>query len=71
MARILGVNQKTAWKLGRAIRELMDDRDRVAGRLSGVIVAQNDDHLETDPRGSRVGGLLCGAVGLELRRPPE
>jgi hypothetical protein len=25
MARLLGVNQKTAWKIGHAIRELMDD----------------------------------------------
>lgn len=37
MARILGVNQKTAWKLGHAIRELMDDRGRVTGQLSGVV----------------------------------
>ncbi|UWR28151.1 IS1595 family transposase [Sulfitobacter sp. S223] len=27
MARLLGVNQKTAWKMGHAIRELMDDRN--------------------------------------------
>ncbi len=27
MARILGVSQKTAWKMGHAIRELMDDRN--------------------------------------------
>lgn len=37
MSRMLGVNQKTAWRLGHAIRELMDDRDRIAGRLSGVV----------------------------------
>ncbi|SDW24831.1 IS1595 family transposase [Allgaiera indica] len=37
MARILGVNQKTAWKLGHAIRELMDDREGIAGRLSGIV----------------------------------
>ncbi len=37
MARILGVNQKTAWKLGHAIRELMDDRDAVSARLAGVV----------------------------------
>jgi transposase-like protein len=37
MSRILGVNQKTAWKLGHAIRELMDDRQGIAGRLSGVV----------------------------------
>lgn len=37
MSRLLGVNQKTAWKLGHAIRELMDDRHGVAGRLSGVV----------------------------------
>jgi hypothetical protein len=37
MARLLGVNQKTAWKLGHAIREMMDDRHGIAGRLSGVV----------------------------------
>jgi transposase-like protein len=37
MSRILGVNQKTAWKLGHAIRELMDDRDQIAGHLTGVV----------------------------------
>ncbi len=37
MSRILGVNQKTAWKLGHAIREMMDDRQGIAGRLSGVV----------------------------------
>lgn len=26
-ARLIGVNQKTAWKMGHAIRELMDDRN--------------------------------------------
>lgn len=36
-ARTLGVNQKTAWKLGHAVRELMDDRDGVVGRLRGVV----------------------------------
>ncbi len=37
MARILGVNQKTAWKMGHAIRELMDDREAVSARLNGVV----------------------------------
>lgn len=37
MSRMLSVNQKTAWKLGHAIREIMDDRHEVAGRLSGVV----------------------------------
>lgn len=32
MSRILGVNQKTAWKLGNAIREMMDDRQDITGR---------------------------------------
>lgn len=27
LARLLGVNQKTAWKMGHAIREMMDDRN--------------------------------------------
>lgn len=27
MGRLLGVNQKTAWKMGHAIREMMDDRN--------------------------------------------
>ena len=33
MARLLGVNQKTAWKMGNAIRELMDDRHGEYPRL--------------------------------------
>lgn len=37
MSRILGVNQKTAWKLGHAIRELMDDREKISSQLSGVV----------------------------------
>ncbi len=37
MARMRGVNQKTAWKLGHAIREMMDDRQGIAGRLSGAV----------------------------------
>lgn len=37
MSRVLGVNQKTAWKLGHAIREMMDDRQGIAERLSGVV----------------------------------
>lgn len=36
-ARILGTNQKTAWKLGHAIRKLMDDGDLIAGRLPGMV----------------------------------
>lgn len=37
LARILGVNQKTAWKMGHAIRELMDDREAVSARMNGVV----------------------------------
>lgn len=37
MSRILGVNRKTAWKIGHAVREMMDDRQDIAGRLSGVV----------------------------------
>ena len=37
MARMLGVNQKTAWKLGHAIRELMDDREEIASQLGGIV----------------------------------
>jgi len=37
LARILGVNQKTAWKMGHAIRELTDDREAVSARLNGVV----------------------------------
>ncbi len=36
MARILGVNQKAAWKMDHGIRELMDDREAVSARLNGV-----------------------------------
>jgi transposase-like protein len=37
MARILGVNQKTAWKMGHAIRELMDDREGRLPQLEGIV----------------------------------
>lgn len=37
MWRILGANQKTSWKLGHAIREMTDDRQGFAERLSGVV----------------------------------
>lgn len=36
MARILGVNQKTAWKIGHAIRELMDDRELTCPPKTGA-----------------------------------
>jgi hypothetical protein len=35
--KILGVNQKTAWTLGHAVTELMDDREGIARRLDGVV----------------------------------
>ena len=37
MARELGVNQKTAWKMGHAIRELMDDRNLELAPLDEVV----------------------------------
>lgn len=37
MPRLLGVNQKTGWKLGHAIREMMDDRDNEYLPLSGDV----------------------------------
>ena len=37
MARLLGVSQKTAWKMGHAIRELMADRGGEYLRLSGEV----------------------------------
>jgi transposase-like protein len=37
LTQILGVNQKTAWKLGHTIRELMDDREGIASQLSGIV----------------------------------
>lgn len=54
MARLLGVNQKTAWKMGHAIREMMDDRN---GELPPL-----DDIVEVDE--GYVGGApksLSGA----------
>lgn len=42
MSRILGVNQKTAWKLRHAIRELMDDREGIASPLSGIVEVDED-----------------------------
>lgn len=37
MARLLGVNQKTAWKMGHAIRELMQDWGREHLPLTGEV----------------------------------
>lgn len=37
MGRLLGVNQKTAWKLGHAIREMMDDRNRELLPLEDIV----------------------------------
>jgi transposase-like protein len=39
MARLLDVNQKIAWKMGHAIRELMDDRHGEYPRLQGEVEA--------------------------------
>ena len=54
MGRLLGINQKSAWKLGHAIRELMDDRNLELPPL--------DDAVEVDE--AYVGGApksLSGA----------
>lgn len=37
MARLIGVNQKTAWKLGHAIREMMDRNGLRGAKLSGIV----------------------------------
>ncbi|OIQ75823.1 ISXO2-like transposase domain protein [mine drainage metagenome] len=37
MARILGVSQKTAWKMGHAIREMMDQYGARSDVLSGTV----------------------------------
>ena len=37
IARLLGVNQKTAWKMGHAIREMMDDRNGELLPLEDII----------------------------------
>jgi transposase-like protein len=37
MGRLLGVNQKTAWKMGHAIRELMDDRNDELPPLEDIV----------------------------------
>jgi len=37
MARLLGVNQKTAWKMGHAIREMMDDRNAELLPLEDIV----------------------------------
>lgn len=53
MARLLGVNQKTAWKMGHAIREMMDDRN---GELMPL-----DDIVEVDE--AYVGGAPKSLFG--------
>lgn len=49
MARLLGVNQKTAWKMGHAIREMMDDRNGELLPL-GDIVEIDDAYVGGAPK---------------------
>lgn len=37
MSRMRGVTRRIAWKLSHVIREMMDDRQGAAGRVSGVV----------------------------------
>lgn len=37
MARLLGVNQKTAWKMGHAVREMMDERNGELMPLEDIV----------------------------------
>lgn len=37
MARLLGVNQETAWKMGHAVREMMDDRNAEQLALEDIV----------------------------------
>jgi hypothetical protein len=58
MARLLGVNQKTAWKMGHAIREMMDDRN---GELLPL-----EDIVEVDE--AYVGGAPKSLSGAYNKR---
>lgn len=63
MSRLLGVNQKTAWKMGHAIRELMDDRNNEFADL-GEIVEVDEAYIGGAPKtlfGARATpGKGCG-----------
>lgn len=37
MGRLLGITQKSAWKLGHAIREMMDARGETGRKLAGIV----------------------------------
>lgn len=37
MARVPGVTQSTAWRLGHSIREMMHDRDGKGPQLKGIV----------------------------------
>lgn len=56
MAHLLGVNQKTAWKMSHAIRELMDDRHGEYPLLQGEIEV-DEGYLGGAPKS------LAGAAG--------
>jgi len=49
LAKYLGVTQKTAWKVGHAVRALMQSHTNAAGRLGGI-VELDEKYLGGKPR---------------------
>jgi hypothetical protein len=57
MARLLGVNQKTAWKMGHAIREMMGDRNGESLPLEDI--AEVDRRAREHGRHRDLPGATC------------
>lgn len=67
MSRLLGVTQATAWRLGHAIRTMMDDRD--AAPLSGIVDIDLK-HLGGAPRRRKDGQKSKRGKGTSKPRVP-
>jgi hypothetical protein len=76
LAKLLGVNQKTAWKIGHAIRAMMGVHANAVGLLSGVVELDEKylggkprfQHGTTHPRG-KATKKTCVHVAVSRKGP--
>lgn len=76
LARWLGVNQKTAWKVGHAVRAIMDVHADTMGKLTGIVELDEKylggkprfQHGVTHPRG-RGTKKACVHVAVSRKGP--
>lgn len=66
LARLLGVNQKTAWKMGHAIREMMDLRQEEGPALDGIVEA-DEKFIGGRPKFKRASSTSAAAAPTSRR----